>query len=96
MEKMDDIDVILDFYNKREEFTEMDIKLWCNKFLIRQINTVLSDSENQKAENCINLIFSLFFFQTPDNYSKNGKEINNLKQREKKKLFKILKSEFYN
>ncbi len=95
-EKMDDIDAILKFYNKKEEFTKKNIKLCCNKFLIRQINAILSDSENQKAENCMNLIFNLFFIQTPDNYFKSGREINTLKQREKRILQKILKSEYNN
>ena len=89
------IDRILEFYENQSLINTPQGRIWLSKVILRLMRELDERRSNLlEVRNCLILLLNLFTtIEAPDHYHNKGKSIEELTEKEKRKLFGLLKSE---
>ena len=89
------IDRILEFYENQSLINTPQGRIWLGQTLIRLMNELDEGRTNfLEVRNCLILLLNLFTnIEVPDHYHTKGKSVKELSEKDRAKLFSLLKSE---
>ncbi len=96
------INRILEYYENQSLINTPQGRIWLSQTLIRLMNDLDAGHSNfLEVRNCLILLLNLFTnIEVPDHYHTKGKSVEELSEKDRTKLFTLLKSElnidFYN
>jgi len=89
------IDKILEFYQNKSLIHTSEGRIWLGRALIKLMKDLEEGRSNfLEVRNCLILLLNLLTnIEVPDHYHRKGKSLEYLSEKEKRKVFSLLKSE---